>query len=73
MAASVNRSWTAEQIEELRELAGQNLSSLEIARRMGRTPVAISTKAWQLGLSFKGGLRNRKASDKNEPEEESLG
>jgi len=64
MAASVNRSWTAEQIEELRELAGQNLSSLEIARRMGRTPVAISTKAWQLGLSF-----GRNGTKRNDPPE----
>jgi hypothetical protein len=65
MTASVNRSWTPEQIEELKELASRNLSSLEIARRMGRTPVAISTKAWQLGLSFnKNGTRRQDHTEK---------
>jgi DNA-binding NarL/FixJ family response regulator len=45
--------WTTEEIAKLRALAGQGLSTPEIARRMKRTESAIRTVAAKHGITLK--------------------
>ena len=46
------RSWTAEEIEKLKAMAGK-LSTDKIAEQLGRGPMAIAMKAHQLRVSLR--------------------
>jgi hypothetical protein len=46
------RSWTTEDIEKLKAMAGQ-LPAAKIAEQLGRGPVAITMKAHQLQVSLR--------------------
>lgn len=45
--------WTAAQEAELRQLSRSNLTMVEIAARIGRTPEEVFARAHELGLTGK--------------------
>lgn len=49
--------WSPDQIQMLARLWAGNLSRLEIARRIGRSPGAVSVQASRLGLGSRTGNR----------------
>jgi hypothetical protein len=45
--------WTATEIRQLKELAGENTPTRVIALKLGRTPDAVTKKASNEGVSLK--------------------
>jgi hypothetical protein len=56
MAANGNntgKTWSSEELKQLRELAKQNTPTRVIALKMGRTPSAIQSKASAVNISLR--------------------
>lgn len=50
---NAGKDWTVAEVEELRRLASENYSKMEIAIKLGRTPVAIQCRAQIENISIK--------------------
>ena len=48
--AKFNEPWTAEETEELRQMAADGVSRADMSQQLGRTPNAIKMKLQSLGL-----------------------
>ena len=48
----VRRAWTKENVRELKSLAKQKLGVVKIAKKLKRTPGAVTVKAHVLGVSL---------------------
>ena len=48
--AKFNEPWTAEETEELRQMAADGVTRAEMSQQLGRTPNAIKLKLQSLGL-----------------------
>ena len=48
--AKFNEPWTAEDTEELKQMAADGVSREEMSRQLGRTPNAVKMKLQSLGL-----------------------
>jgi hypothetical protein len=49
---NAHKDWTPSEVEELKRLVLENFSKIEIAVKLGRTPVAIESKARLESISF---------------------
>jgi hypothetical protein len=47
------KSWTPQQVKELKQLAKENTPTRVIGLKTGRTPEAVQSKASQEGISLK--------------------
>ena len=47
------KHWTPAQVQQLKQLAGQNTPTRIIGLKTGRTPVAVQAKASDIRLSLK--------------------
>ena len=54
------RSWTKEDLKNLRSLAKAKLSGPQVAKKLGRSSGAVSQKAMRLGIRFRSIKRKRK-------------
>ena len=52
-ASNHSNPWSEEQVQQLRQLAGENTPTRVIALKLGRTPQAVQSKASALRLSLK--------------------
>lgn len=50
-AAQKSKQWTADQLDELRDMYGRGLTALQIAKAMGRTLKSVYGQMYRLGLS----------------------
>lgn len=50
-AAQNSKQWTADQIDELRDMYGRGFTALQIAKAMGRTLKSVYGQTYRLGLS----------------------
>ena len=50
-AAQKSKQWTADQIDELRDMYGRGFTALQIAKAMGRTLKSVYGQTYRLGLS----------------------
>ena len=48
--AKFNEPWTADEVEELRRMAADNVPRADMSEQLGRTPNAIKMKLQSLGL-----------------------
>lgn len=55
----ISRSWLNEDVRSLKSLAKARMSAPQIAKKLKRTPGAVSQKAFSLGVRFRS--VNRKA------------
>lgn len=53
------KQWTADQLDELRDMYGRGFTALQIAKAMGRTLKSVYGQAYRLRLTS-GGHRRRK-------------
>jgi hypothetical protein len=54
------KPWSKDDVKQLRALAKAKLSSSAVARKLKRTPGAVSQKAMVLGVRFRSIRRKRK-------------
>ena len=54
------KQWTADQLDELRDMYGRGFTALQIAKAMGRTIKSVYGQAYRLRLTSSGGHRRRK-------------
>lgn len=47
------REWTSEDVRSLKTLANARMSGSQIAKKLRRTPGAVSQKAFALGVRFR--------------------
>jgi hypothetical protein len=47
------RAWSNEEVRSLRGFAKARMSGPQIAKKLGRTPGAVSQKAFALGVRFR--------------------
>lgn len=59
-AAQNSKQWTADQIDELRDMYGRGFTALQIAKAMGRTIKSVYGQAYRLRLASSGAHRRRK-------------
>ena len=59
-AAQNSKQWTADQIDELRDMYGRGFTALQIAKAMGRTLKSVYGQTYRLGLSREAEERRRK-------------
>lgn len=52
-------AWSKEDVKALRELAKAKLSGVQVAKRLKRTPGAVSQKAMKLRVRFRSVKRER--------------
>ena len=50
-AAQNSKQWTADQIDELRDMYGRGFTAQQIAKAMGRTLKSVYGQTYRLGLS----------------------
>ena len=50
-AAQKSKQWTADQIDELRDMYGRGFTAFQIAKAMGRTLKSVYGQTYRLGLS----------------------
>jgi hypothetical protein len=53
------RAWSKEDVKDLRSLAKARMSGAQIAKKLKRTPGAVSQKAMHLGVRFRS-IRRKK-------------
>jgi hypothetical protein len=54
------RAWSSEDVRSLRSLAKARISGPQIAKKLKRTPGAVSQKAFSLGVRFRSIQRKRR-------------
>lgn len=59
-AGQNSKQWTADQIDELRDMYGRGFTALQIAKAMGRTLKSVYGQTYRLGLSREAEERRRK-------------
>jgi hypothetical protein len=59
MASLKRREWSKGDVSSLRTLAKARMSGPQIAKKLKRTPGAVSQKAFALGVSFRS-IRRKK-------------
>jgi hypothetical protein len=58
----ISRTWTKDDIKNLREFAKALLSGRQTAKKLRRTPGAVAQKAMALGIRFRSIKRGRRKS-----------
>ena len=48
-----NRAWSSEDVRSLKSLAKARMSGPQIAKKLRRTPGAVSQKAFAIGVRFR--------------------
>jgi hypothetical protein len=56
----VSRTWTRDDVKNLRGFARDRLSGIEAAKKLRRTPGAVAQKAMALGVRFRSINRKRR-------------
>ena len=59
-AGQNSKQWTADQIDELRDMYGRGFTALQIAKAMGRTLKSVYGQTYRLRLASSGAHRRRK-------------
>jgi hypothetical protein len=54
------RAWSSEDVRSLRSFAKARISGPQIAKKLKRTPGAVSQKAFSLGVRFRSIQRKRR-------------
>ncbi len=59
-AAQNSKQWTADQLDELRDMYGRGFTAIQIAKALGRTLKSVYGQAYRLRLASSGAHRRRK-------------